>query len=414
VETPKPVPTSPSKTDEPKFQLQDFVNPPQEKSDGTTHLSMSRVNVLVPPEQRRRRNRRNRGPRKKKQTPECIHYNQCPAKVEIDVNKACNQSCGGHQCCHFSDCKPVVTESKKSYVGALKTNTVERPVPKKESAPKKEADVKSVAPAKISPKKDFPCIFCQKTGHARYRCPVKPKGYKSFPPKVWKEMTVEQQKAAIENNKQFFPKKVHSQAASLHNPIKGNIPMHDSQVRIFNPKAANTKCSNQEFWGTMNKLTMDGVQYFTITEHQLRPNGVYYYDETGGMRSLPSQKEWETFGDGNISICRIPAGKLIGIKSGPRVTVMAPQIGEGFEALLYGLDPVTMERFITPTSYSWSGKPTENVIHSATTANYGCGALLYDSRLGAVVGHHHGSWGPDTKHGNNNLCSPLKAMGLRQ
>jgi hypothetical protein len=73
-----------------------------------------------------------------------------------------------------------------------------------------------------------------------------------------------------------------------------------------------------------------------------------------------------------------------------------------------------MEREVTATTYKWDGDKTHDVVHSASTDSFSCGSFLYDVELKAVIGQHHGSIGPDTKHGQNNLCSPLKAMGSRQ
>jgi hypothetical protein len=101
-------------------------------------------------------------------------------------------------------------------------------------------------------------------------------------------------------------------------------------------------------------------------------------------------------------------------RPGQTVSVLPPQKGTDHPALLVSLNFRTMERELTSTTYSWDGHSSSDVVHSASTANYSCGALLYDSKLKAFIGLHHGTHGPDSKNGSNNLCAPLKAMGLRQ
>jgi hypothetical protein len=150
-----------------------------------------------------------------------------------------------------------------------------------------------------------------------------------------------------------------------------------------------------------------------ITEHQLL-KGVYYRGNDNKVYLLPPKEKWTVLGVGNVSQCRIPKGELKAIPSVPHLNVMGPQVGNGFSSLYIGLNPLTMQREFCDTPYSWSGKAEDDVIHSASTANFSCGSFLYDSELDAAIAAHHGTIGPDSKLGENNLCSPLKAMGPRQ
>jgi len=156
----------------------------------------------------------------------------------------------------------------------------------------------------------------------------------------------------------------------------------------------------------------DKVQYVWITEHQL-VQGVYYRGNDGKVYLLPEKDKWITLGFGNVSQCRIPKGEFKHLATMPHLRVEGPRIGSGFSSLYIGLNPLTMQREFCDTPYSWDGKASSDVIHSASTANFSCGSFLYDSEVEAVASHH-GTIGPDSKLGENNLCSPLKAMGPRQ
>jgi hypothetical protein len=163
-----------------------------------------------------------------------------------------------------------------------------------------------------------------------------------------------------------------------------------------------------DFWGTMVKAVDAGVTYMYITEHQLLPD-VYYLGQDGKPRTLPPKDQWELLNQGIRRFCRIPAGKLVSVKAAKSVTVMAPQIGEGFVVLYIGVDPKTVQNTITATQYKWSGDMNDDVVHSATTENFSCGSWLFDVTKQGMIGLHHGSLGPAPKTGNNNLCAALKA-----
>jgi len=202
------------------------------------------------------------------------------------------------------------------------------------------------------------------------------------------------------------------QSVSLHKPVSGSAKLHDNLVPIYNPNAGNNG-EDPEFWGAMLLADMDKVKYVFTTEHQLI-KGVYYRGNDTKVYLLPPKEEWTAFGNGNISIMRIARDKVKHLSAVPSLQVVAPQTGHARVCLYVGLNPKTTLREFTATCYSWDGKATSDVIHSASTENYCCGSFLYDSTLNAVVGLHHGSIGPDSKHGENNLCSPLKAMEARQ
>jgi len=156
---------------------------------------------------------------------------------------------------------------------------------------------------------------------------------------------------------------------------------------------------------------MDGAQYCVITEHQCLRD-VYYNGSDGKVYTLP-EDGWEVFGKGNMSFKRIPSAKLKGLKSVDSLNVVSPQRGENIPCMYIGFNPKTMENELISTVYSWNGEPTSDLKHSASTQNFCCGSFLFDPQVNGVVGLHHGTIGPDTKFGGNNLCSPLKVMGRR-
>jgi hypothetical protein len=170
---------------------------------------------------------------------------------------------------------------------------------------------------------------------------------------------------------------------------------------------------DKEFWGTMLCASQDKVQYVWITEHQLLKT-VYYRGSDDKVYFLSPKEKWTKLGFGSVSQCRIPKAELKALPAVPHLKVVGPQIGTGISCLYIGLNPNTMLREFCDTPYSWTGKSEDSVVHSASTANFSCGSFLYDSELEGVVASHHGTIGPDSKLGENNLCSPLKAMGPRQ
>jgi hypothetical protein len=309
---------------------------------------------------------------------------------------------------------PVMENKGKSVVTEKK---VEKPVakPLAESKPKISDIQRS-------------CFICGSKTHLSFSCDKKPIGWKQYSKQIWESMSPAEKAETALFNRNLLKKpvtkkqqsakqpekKVVQQSASMHEPVRGNMPLHDNQIPIYYPKANNSACPNHDFWGTMDRVTFDKVNYVVITEHQLLKE-VYYCPEEGKFELLPPKDKWETFGKGTISYCRIPVNSLKAMKRpGQAVSVSAPQIGVDIPCMYFGLNPRTMERELCATVYSWDGRETSDIIHSATSANFSCGSMLYDSKLKAIVGLHHGSLGPDAKHGNNNLCSPLKVMGLRQ
>jgi len=300
---------------------------------------------------------------------------------------------------------------KRSWTDVVKTPA---PVEIKKFKQKKAKEEKKEAEKPRQPKKkDFEkkCGNCGSKDHFTNQCSTLPKGWKTIPVEKWKIMSsAEKRKVHFENSKLLASYK--PQSISKHKPIPGSARYHDNLIPIFNPNAGNSGI-DKEFWGTMLCASQDNVQYVWITEHQLLP-GVYYRGSDGKVYLLPTKEKWTTLGYGNISQCRIPKAMVTQLPSVPHLKVVGPRIGTGFSSLYIGLNPSTMNREFCDTPYSWSGKATDDVIHSASTANFSCGSFLYDSELEAVVASHHGTIGPDSKLGENNLCSPLKAMGPRQ
>jgi len=359
----------------------------EEKSPVPDQLFVDAVNHFVgkptseskPLEEKKRRVRK-RGPRRKRTTGAKTLEAEKPKQAD----------------------KPKPAE-KKSFKDALKTNTVERPV--REAIKPNVSDIKKKAPVA--------CRCCNKQDHRTHECKNLPKGFVIKTQKEMEKMTQAQKKAMFLKNTDLLKHKPYQkQSASLHEPVKGSLSLHDCLIPIFNPRAGNTGV-DKEFWGTMEKVHVGGVWYVIATEHQVL-DYVYYNGNDNQVHLLPPRDKWSTYGDGNISFCRIPADNLKGLAKIKAVSVETPQKGHGHACLYIGLNPKTMEREVIGTTYSWDGDKTHDVIHSATTANFSCGSFLYDSKLKAVVALHHGSLGPDSKHGENNLCSPLKAMGLRQ
>jgi len=296
---------------------------------------------------------------------------------------------------------------KKSFADVLKT-----PAPLKKEKAQKEKKKEAEKP-KHPKKRDFVkhCFNCKRKDHIFADCPTLPKGWVKVPAAKWEAMSPAEKRRITAANRALLPP-YKPQSLSKHKPMQGSARYHDNLIPIFNPNAGNTGV-DKEFWGTMLCASQDKIQYVWITEHQLLP-GVYYRGSDDKVYLLPKKEEWTTLGFGVISQCRIPKAKLKSLPSVPNLKVVGPQIGTGYSCLYIGLNPMTMQRESCDTPYSWSGKASDDVIHSASTANFSCGSFLYDSELEAVIASHHGTIGPDSKLGENNLCSPLKAMGPRQ
>jgi hypothetical protein len=297
------------------------------------------------------------------------------------------------------------TPKKKTFKEALNT-----PAPKEKA--QKEIKKEAERP-KLPRKKDFEkrCANCFKLNdHFTGQCTTLPKGWIRHPKEKWDAMSSAEKRKVHHENSKLLPS-YKAQSLSKHKPMLGSAKYHDNLIPIFNPNAGNSGV-DKEFWGTMLCATQDKVQYVWITEHQLLP-GVYYRGADNKVYLLPKKEEWTVLGFGVISQCRIHKSKLK-LPTMPHLKVEGPQVGTGFSCLYIGLNPMTMQREFCDTPYSWSGRATDDVIHSASTANHSCGSFLYDSELDAVIASHHGTLGPDLKLGENNLCSPLKAMGPRQ
>jgi hypothetical protein len=315
--------------------------------------------------------------------------------------------------------KPVKVETKKPVKESdvKKVHPAKGPKPNKsvKEAQKPKEDKKNEAPIKTSSFQKKFCYFCCKPGHVAHPTQC---DQLCQPQNIWDNLGSQQKKNLIEKNRAIIATNKAKngcvqQSLSLHKQIPGNVALHANLIKIYYQKAGNPG-SDSEFFGSMIKVIFDGTSYVVITEHQLL-NGVYYnHPQTGKATPLPPKADWETFGKGTIAFCRIPSGKINLPSGGLRMSVVTPQIGTNFPCCYIGYDPATCEPTICTTAYSWDGDSKSDIIHSATTANFSCGAFLYDAELCGIVGLHHGTVGPNSKRGNNNLCSPLKAMGPRQ
>jgi len=295
---------------------------------------------------------------------------------------------------------------KKSFKEALNT-----PAPVKQKKAKEEK--KEAEKPKRPKKKDFErkCGNCGSKDHFTNQCGTLPQGWVKVPEDKWKAMSSAEKRVHHFKNAKLL-KSYKPQSLSKHNPIQGSARFHDNLVPIFNPRAGNSGVDS-EFWGTMLCAMQDGTQFVWITEHQL-VQGVYYRGSDNKVYLLPEKDKWTILGFGNISQCRIPKAKLPMLAAVPKLRVEAPNVGNHYPCMYIGLSPLTMQREFCATTYSWDGKPESSALHSATTSNFSCGSFLYDSERECVIASHHGTIGPDSKLGENNLCSPLKAMGPRQ
>lgn len=258
-----------------------------------------------------------------------------------------------------------------------------------------------------------PKLACYKCGgpHVIGVCPNKPDGYKTFTKEEWEKLEPAEKRSAVAKNRQLCPRPIVSQSVSLHDPVKGKLPVHENLVPIFLP-GCNNPGKHSEYWGTMLKAKHLGVTYVMITEHQLKDK-VYYIGNDLKPYEIPPAEKWSKFGEGKLAYYRIPADKLQAIPKGANLSVGDPFKGTQNVAMFIGINPTTLDEVCAATSYSYAGGETE-IVHNTSTQNFSCGNFLIDSKNQTVVGLHFGTIGPSKKHGDNNLMIPLKQVGLRR
>jgi hypothetical protein len=297
----------------------------------------------------------------------------------------------------------------RSYAAVAKKPKAEKP--KDEAG--KQYPGKAQKPTLKSVNPERPKPVCYKCGgpHVISVCPNKPDGYKIFTKEEWEKMEPAEKRKAVAKNRQLVPRPVVSQSVSLHDPVKGKLPVHENLVPIFLP-GCNNPGKHSEYWGTMLKAKHLDVTYVMITEHQLKEK-VYYIGNDLKPHEIPSADKWSKFGEGKLAYYRIPADKLQAISKGANLKVGDPFKGTQNVAMFVGIDPMTLEPICAATSYSYAGGEVE-IVHNTSTQNFSCGNFLIDSKSNTCIGLHFGTIGPSKKHGDNNLMIPLKQVGLRR
>jgi hypothetical protein len=208
------------------------------------------------------------------------------------------------------------------------------------------------------------------------------------------------------------------ESVSLHQPMGGETDVHKSMIKLYYNKAGNSG-EERDFWGCMTRVQWDQKSYMIMTDHQNLPD-VYYLakDKDGKQISIrvPNKSKWEKYGSGPNSILRIPLGsnEFQNLAKSKAWVVDSAVIGSNTTATYVGFNPDTGKPVFASTEYSWNGDAKSWITHSATTKNFSCGALLVDAKSNRIVGIHQASAGPNPKSGNNNFCSPLKAMAPTQ
>jgi len=251
------------------------------------------------------------------------------------------------------------------------------------------------------------CVACSGDHVFGLQCSLMPK----VPVDTWKRMsTAERKQYKLDALARVKNQTVQLQAVSAHTPYSLDL-IHDNLPKIYLP-GCNPSCKDKDLFGCMVKANVDSNSYVFITEHQ-HTKDTYYLNSEGLQKALPDRREWKEVNNGLEKVLYIPTGKL-NLPKSRAVAIQKPTSGAKNSCMYAGYSPVTGEKVIATTDYSWTSSNT--LKHSASTQNFSCGAVLVQQNNGtcSIVGIHYGTNGPNPQGGNNLMAvlpSSLKEQG---